>query len=92
MKAHKINGRDMLDVRFRLRNRFRDDRGLFMELDSLTCFVQLRVEGGADEEAPNSVLVVPSTSKGAREVAVAAFKRLVPTGDPVSSLKDEFLH
>lgn len=92
VKAHKINGRDVLDVRFRLRNRFRDDRGLFMELDSLTCFVQLRVEGGADEEAPNSVLVVPSTSKGAREVAVAAFKRLVPTGDPVSSLKDEFLH
>ncbi len=60
VKVHKIDGRDVLDVRFRLRDPFRDDLGWFMELDSLNCFVQLHVEGGADEGSSESVLVVPS--------------------------------
>ena len=89
VKVHDADGRDVLDVRFRLREPLRDDQRAFMELDSLTCFVQLRVEGAAAEEGPKSVLVVPSTVGQSRHVRIAVVAgRPNKLGGRVSSLND----
>jgi hypothetical protein len=73
IRGHKDEGRDALDVRFRLLVPLTSSSGAPLELESLTCGVQLRVPGmAAVGDGKDDVLIVPTTSAGPRRLAVEA--------------------
>jgi hypothetical protein len=78
IRVHRDGGRDALDVRLRLLAPLVDKpTGQPLELESLTCLVQLKVPGirVEDDGSTDGVLVVPTTVAGARSLRVKAFKR-----------------
>ena len=88
MKLRKVDGRDVIDVRFRLRTPLKDDIGQPMELDTLTCFVQLHVPGVALEAGADgrSTLVVPTTAGGVRLLKAVVRADRTELGPEVSSM------
>ena len=88
-QLRKVNGRDVIDVRFRFRTPPKDDTRLPMELDTLTCFVQLHVPGVALEPGADgrSTLVVPTTHSGPKRLKVLCKLRRQTQGDSAHTAK-----
>ncbi len=72
--VHQDGGRDAFDVRLRLLVPLTNKAGTPLELESLTCKVQLLVPGQGSVDGSDT-LVVPTTAKGARKVKVESVKK-----------------
>jgi hypothetical protein len=88
IRVHKDGGRDAIDVRFRLIVPLATTDGRPLELESLSCRLQLRVPGmktttGGGDDA----LVVPTTAKGAQVVKVVVQEGHKVRTEPSLSVK-----
>ena len=71
VRVHKDDGRDAIDVRFRLVVPLNASDGRPLELESLTCRLHLRVPGmNAAASGSDDTLIVPTTAKGPQRLTV----------------------
>jgi hypothetical protein len=76
VRVHKDDGRDAIDVRFRLIVPMNSRDGRPLELQSLQCAIQLRVPGmKVSEVGGDDALIVPTTAKGAKSLTVNPVKQ-----------------
>lgn len=83
----KADGRDAIDVLFRLQNPLSDRAGVPMVPDSFTCQIQLQVPGAKFvDSGKEDVLVVPTTAGGARKLAARPQRNRKPAEERALSL------
>jgi hypothetical protein len=86
IRVHKDEGRDAMDIQFRLKPSLAPSSGLPLELRTLTCNVSLQIPN-ANVDDPSAPLIVPTTSKGPTSVKVIAVEERAVKTDPQQSVK-----